>query len=161
MTEADGAPAASPRDVHAYHCLCSHLVLASTRALEKLPRRTTLDKAYILPLPPPPRADQVSTPEQLSEYALLLSAALEQQPVIIRCSDGFEKRYLYRCGRCGVVVGYKLDKLQYEGEKELGIKDDVVYLLPGGLWDTKDMANGKDMSSKVAFEGLSATASGR
>src|ERR1700712_3290008 len=89
---AEKSPTATPRDLHTYHCLCSHLILASTQPLEKLPRRSALDKAYILSLAPPPHphAETPSGP-QLSEYAVLLSTTPDDKPVIIRRPDGFEK----------------------------------------------------------------------
>jgi len=90
-------------------------------------------------------------------YALLLSTTLDRNPVVIRSKDGFEKRYLQRCGRCRLVVGYQLDKSQYEGEDEVGRKEDVVYLLPGGLLDTDEMVAGKDMTGSIGFEGIDPT----
>lgn len=69
--------------------------------------------------------------------------------------------YMQRCGRCTSVVGYQLDKSQYLGEKNEGRKDDVVYILPGGLVTTDEMASGKDMNAHVSFQGVSTMASGR
>jgi hypothetical protein len=159
---AEKAPVATPRDLHTYHCLCSHLILASTQPLEKLPRRSALDKAYILSLPPPPRPHaETSSEPLLSEYAVLLSTTPENKPGIIRRPDGFEKMYMQRCGRCTTVVGYQLDKSQYLEEKDEGRKEDVVYILPGGLMTTEEMASGKDMNAHVGFQGVSAMASGR
>jgi hypothetical protein len=144
---------ASPRSLHTYHCLCSHLLLASTQPLYTLTRRTGRDKSFILQLPPPPHAGSTS-----SDYAILLGAALDRNLVVIRSTDGFEKRYLQRCGRCRLVVGYQLDKSQYEGAEEVGRKDNVVYLLPGGLVETNEMVAGKDMTGGITLgEGSSAT----
>jgi hypothetical protein len=158
----DKAPTAAPRELHTYHCLCSHLVLASTQPLDTLTRRSTLDKAYILPLPPPPRTSHAETTDPRSgDYAVLLSTTLDDKPVIVRRPDGFEKLYLQRCGRCTTVVGYQLDKSQFPGEKDWGRKEDVFYILPGGLVNTEDMASGKDMNAHIAFPGVSALASGR
>ncbi|KAK6521955.1 hypothetical protein TWF281_002528 [Arthrobotrys megalospora] len=44
--------------IFTYHCICSHLVLATTRDIFKLPRRQPpgIDGALIVPLPPPPRS---------------------------------------------------------------------------------------------------------
>ena len=148
----------SPRDLHTYHCLCSHLLLASTKPLAGLNRRTASDKAHILPLPNSPRSSHANhTDQRSSVYALLLSTTLDRNPVVIRSKDGFEKRYLQRCGRCRLVVGYQLDKSQYEGEDEVGRKEDVVYLLPGGLLDTDEMVAGKDMTGSIGFEGIDPT----
>jgi hypothetical protein len=156
------APAATPRDLHTYHCLCSHLVLASTQPLEKLPRRSALDKPYILSLPPPPHPHAESTSDApSSEYAVLLGTTPDEKATIIRRPDGFEKMYMQRCGRCSTVVGYQLDKSQYPGEQDEGRKEDVVYMLPGGLLTTDEMASGTDMNAHVGFQGVSAMASGR
>ena len=68
---------------------------------------------------------------------------------------------MQRCGRCATTVGYQLDKSQFPGEKEDGRKEDVVYILPGGLMTTDEMASGKDMNAQIGFQGVSAMASGR
>ncbi|KAI9678245.1 MAG: hypothetical protein M1817_006190 [Caeruleum heppii] len=176
---------ASPR-IHTYHCLCTHLLLASTATLSSFPTRQkppSLDGAVIVPLPPPPRIPSTSHPDSDSEsdegsaesrtaskqtkdvdlrrepYTLLLSTTQDRRPLIIRRDDGFEKRRLVRCGRCRVVVGYVLDEVHYEttastamrssetgpGRPEDGKSDrvKVVYLLPGGLLSTAEMAEGK------------------
>jgi len=80
---------------------------------------------------------------------------------MIRREDGFEKRYLWRCGWCRLVVGYELDEIHSpssgeggevmdvdgrgkdgEGGEENG-RTKVMYLLPGGIMSTEVMANGK------------------
>lgn len=58
---------------------------------------------------------------------------------MIRREDGFEKRMLLRCGRCKLVVGYTLDEAHFEVKGQ----ERLVYLLPGGLISTADMAEGK------------------
>jgi hypothetical protein len=159
---AEKALAVTPRELHTYHCLCSHLVLASTQPLEKLPRRSALDRPYILSLPDPPHPHAEPTSDaQSSEYAVLLSTTPDDKATIIRRPDGFEKMYMQRCGRCTTVMGYQLDKSQYPGEKEEGRKEDVVYILPGGLLTTEEMVSGKDMNAHVGFQGVNAMASGR
>uniref|UniRef100_A0A093VB25 Uncharacterized protein n=1 Tax=Talaromyces marneffei PM1 TaxID=1077442 RepID=A0A093VB25_TALMA len=46
-----------------------------------------------------------------AHYTIPLSTLLpDPTPVVIRRGDGFEKRVLLRCGRCRVVVGYKLPR---------------------------------------------------
>jgi hypothetical protein len=57
---------------------------------------------------------------------------------------GFEKRYLQKCGRCGVVVGYQLDGEQF-ADGGRGKREDVLYVLPGGVMTTEEMVEGKDM----------------
>lgn len=53
----------------------------------------------------------------------------------MRREDGFEKRRLYRCGRCGVGVGYEVLR-EGKGEGEGG---KVVFLMEGGLVETGEM----------------------
>ncbi|KAF2091991.1 hypothetical protein K490DRAFT_15051, partial [Saccharata proteae CBS 121410] len=139
---------ASP-ELHTYHCLCTHLLLATTTQLPALPRRGTgsaLDKAFILPLPPTPIPD--GDDDAAGNYALLVGTAPERKAEIVRREDGYEKRYVQRCGRCRLVVGYQLDWSQYadakgeDGTVRSGKREDVVYLLPGGLLDTDEMMAG-------------------
>lgn len=49
-------------------------------------------------------------------------------------------------------MGYQLDKSQFEGVEEQGRREDVVYLLPGGLMTTKEMAAGKDMGPSLVID---------
>lgn len=105
---------------------------------------------------------------------MLLSVTADSRPTIIRCADGFEKRYLHRCGRCKVVLGYTLDEAHFATENERGGFDrrgnggevrhqahgidgkekvgrgsemvKVLYLLPGGLMSTEDMVLGKTIA---------------
>ncbi|KAI9878204.1 MAG: hypothetical protein M1830_001596 [Pleopsidium flavum] len=227
--------------IKTYHCLCTHLLLATTHTLSSLPRRKApgLDKALILPLPPPPPpSSRVSEREgergrsgsssaaaesedgndadgdgdegedredrdndddddddtdgededdssikhrkqedtdtdarkartkyhrhrphsqqqqyqhqHQNNYSILLSTTLDRKPLMIRREDGFEKRYLWRCGRCRLVVGYQVDEVHYLGRDkdkgkgwEGGRVGDVVYLLPGGLVETEAMVEGR------------------
>jgi len=177
--------------INTYHCLCSSLLLATTHTLSSLPRRAppSLDSAIIVPLPPAPqppassrssedgseaedtpsRKQQEPKQPQLSElgYTLLLSTTLDRRPTLTRRSDGFERRYLVRCGRCRLIVGYELDAEHYaafsgvgaigsseaasamdvdgEGKEE---KMKVMYLLPGGIMSTETMASGKKIGEK-------------
>ena len=147
--------------VHTYHCVCTHLILASTTALTTLPKRGlgARDKASILPLPPLPHTSNADSdsetedPQQSSSkdskptpsnYALLLGTTIDRTAQIIAREDGFEKRWLQRCGRCRLVVGYQLDWGQYSAlEGKEGRRDDVVYLLDEGLVSTGEMKDGK------------------
>lgn len=56
--------------------------------------------------------------------------------LVVRREDGFEKRRMYRCGRCGVGVGYEILREDGGEGKEEGR---VVYLMEGGLVETGDM----------------------
>ncbi|KAL2012510.1 hypothetical protein VTN00DRAFT_35 [Thermoascus crustaceus] len=134
-------PTSKPRPrlpIKTYHCrFCNHLLLASTRDVHSLPRRSSpaSDGALILPLPPktPSTTSTLSDsesepePEGLSpsptrrkqgkrqeHYTILLSTTLpDRKTTIVRREDGFEKRLLLRCGRCRVVVGYLLDDIHF------------------------------------------------
>ena len=59
-------------------------------------------------------------------YSLLLNTTLDRKPVVVRREDGFEKRWVRRCGRCRTGVGYGLEE-----------KASVVYLFEEGLVETK------------------------
>lgn len=61
---------------------------------------------------------------------------------MVTSDSGFEKRYLQRCGRCNLVVGYQLDWQQF-GAERAGRKEDLVYLLPDGFMTTSEMIMGK------------------
>lgn len=151
---------AASNTVYTYHCLCSHLLLATTTPLPSLPQRhNCLDKAHIMPLPPPPTtmptARKGSKPDiaPMNHYGMLLSTTLDQNPEIIRSDDGFEKRYMQRCGRCQLAIGYQLDWQQFAAGDRLGRKEDCVYLLPGGFMSTREMIQGKTVDAGIGFVG--------
>lgn len=113
-----------------------------------------------------PSAGETRKTEQ-AHYTIPLSTLLpDQTPIIVRREDGFEKRILLRCGRCRVVVGYKLcdaagstteaedidvdvdDEDEEDGE-ELGLTrggkgEKAIYLLPGSIVGTEDLDVGVD-----------------
>lgn len=141
--------------VYTYHCLCSHLLLATTTPLPSLPTRAhSFDKAHIMPLPPPPapsstrRASHAPTPTT-DHYGLLLSTRQDRAAEIITSDEGFEKRYMQRCGRCNLVVGYQLDWQQFASDRT-GRREDHVFLLPGGFVKTSDMIVGKTGTAAAA-----------
>jgi hypothetical protein len=136
--------------VYTYHCLCSHLLLATTTPLPSLPQRHhSHDKAHIMPLPPAPapssrKAAAAAAPPD--HYGLLLSTRIEKTAETITSDSGFEKRYLQRCGRCSLVVGYQLDWQQFAVDR-VGRREDFVFLLPAGLLTTRDMIAGKQAAA--------------
>jgi hypothetical protein len=143
--------------VYTYHCLCSHLLLATTTPLPSLPtRQHAHDAAHIMPLPPPPAQTRLrasSSPAQTNQakndhYGLLLSTRSDRAAEIITSDSGFEKRYLQRCGRCNLVVGYQLDWQQFSQDRS-GRREDYVFLLPGGFVKTSDMIAGKTASASA------------
>lgn len=140
--------------VYTYHCLCSHLLLATTTPLPALPtRQNSQDKAHIMPLPPAPSSNGS---ESNNHYGLLLSTRQERTAEMMTSDDGFEKRYLQRCGRCNLAVGYQLDWAQFSGERT-GRRDDVVFLIPGGFMTTSEMINYKKNTSAAANSGAGVT----
>lgn len=87
-------------------------------------------------------------------YTILLSTTSpDRKPIILRRSDGFEKRLLVRCGRCKVVLGYVLDEVHFgkgvqtqaqtQTETQQGESDNsapgVIYVLPGAVTETGDL----------------------
>jgi len=66
---------------------------------------------------------------------------MDRKAVMIRKEDGFEKKYIHRCGRCNLTVGYQLDWSQWpeDGRAGRGRRLDVVYLFPGCLRGTEEM----------------------
>lgn len=180
----DPSPQKPQPQINTYHCICTTLLLATTHTLSSLPRRAepALDKAFILPLPPASslaaageKAEEVDDDAEPQArdasgdagYSLLLATTQDRKPTMVRREDGFEKRALLRCGRCRLVVGYKLDGMHFRtegaeavrkstdreqepGDAELGRKTrtgdegvEVVYLLPGGLVSSEDLKSGK------------------
>lgn len=61
---------------------------------------------------------------------------------MVQREDGWEKRRLWRCGRCGVAVGYEIlgDEepagVIAGGKKEGDVVGKVLFLLEGGLVET-------------------------
>jgi hypothetical protein len=139
------------KKIHTYHCICTQLVLASTATLESLKIRTS-DSSYILPLP------DLSSTSTTSHYASLANTITDDKPTMIRLEDGFEKRYFHKCGRCELSIAYSLDKSQFEDTKtSSGARENVAFLIPGGLVSTEDMKSGKDMDAEIAKVGVKAT----
>jgi hypothetical protein len=78
-------------------------------------------------------------------YTMLLGLGKDQKPTIVRRSDGFERRLLYRCFRCGLVVGYEIlqdgNLISVDGRG--GFKGKVIYILPAGVVSTQRMMSGE------------------
>jgi hypothetical protein len=173
MSSSPKTPHHTTLPITTHHCrFCANLVLASTRKIESLPRRRSSD-SQILPLRTNPLSDNTEKPDTnaiaeegegregagvakntgnaIKHYTILLSTTIrDRKPSILRCADGFEKRYLFRCGRCRLVMGYFLDEVHFpekggllsesEEGKEVG-EDRAVYLLPGALMETEIMGD--------------------
>ncbi|EKD15435.1 hypothetical protein MBM_06651 [Drepanopeziza brunnea f. sp. 'multigermtubi' MB_m1] len=118
--------------INTYHCLCTTLLLATTHTLSHLPRRSSpqspsttsasSDTALILPLPPLPSSSSPNpnpnptddNPLPPQGHSILLALSPDRKLTIVRREDGFEKRLLYRCARCRLVVGYEVVHNQHQ-----------------------------------------------
>jgi hypothetical protein len=76
---------------------------------------------------------------------MLIGLQKDQKPTIVRRSDGFERRLLYRCSRCGLVVGYEIlpDGISTDNDDRKGYKGKVIYILPAGDVSTQRMIGGE------------------
>jgi len=165
------SPSPTHLKIRTQHCrFCNHLLLATTRTLTSLPRRTgeTKDNAIILPLEAKsqitaPSSTSTDKPESKTTHTtLLLSTTLpDRRATLIRREDGIEKRILLRCGRCRVVMGYYLDEVHWankgmsstnantdanaedaENENETEAeRPPAVYILPGAVVETDEMGD--------------------
>lgn len=136
-----------------HHCPCTTLLLAlpATYTLASLPHRRaeSLTSTLILPIPLPTTTTTTSPLQPR-----ILNSALDLKPLVVRRSDGFEKRWLWRCQRCGVPWGYQLapevsrralgfeegDDREEGGEGKVGKEgESVVYLLDGAFVGTGEL----------------------
>lgn len=134
-------------DIHTYHCLCTTLILASTHDLQGLPRRQEPAQDGALVLAPPldiTTSDTINAEIAQSTSSVLLNIVPERRPIVVRREDGFEKRTLLRCARCKLTIGYTLDEAHF-GNEQGQAQSRPVYLLPGGLLNTADMVEGKQV----------------
>jgi len=128
--------------IQTYHCLCTTLVLTTAHQLQSLPRRATPIQDAALILPPPfdiAQVDEGSVEWIQPVKSVFLNVLADRKPIIIRREDGFERRTLVRCGRCKLVLGYHLDDANFDNSET---RSNPMYLLPGGMSSTADMANG-------------------
>ena len=90
------------------------------------------------------KSDTTATSKSKHYTILLSTTAADRKPIIIRRSDGFEKRLLVRCGRCKVVLGYVLDEVHFgkvsgEGQDGGNSAPEVIYVLPGAVKKTGEL----------------------
>ena len=116
-----------------------------------LPARASpsLDKARILPLPTLEESSELPSAEEQYLPSLIHRIRPARKAVVVQREDGWERRRVWRCGRCGVGVAYELEGvedgtgLEQEGSEKKRLK--VMYLLEEGLVETgKMMAGGTD-----------------
>lgn len=130
---------------HTYHCICAELACALTTPLQQTPKRSKDNAATCSLLP----ASLSTAPQSEGSIVLASGTSIDPEPVVLKLEDGFEKRYAVKCGRCDLQIGYLLDHASFGDGCGNGRKEDVVYLLPGGLVETGEMREGKDMSAEV------------
>jgi hypothetical protein len=147
---------------YTYHCLCSQLVLASSKPITSHSQRAgeSADKAYCVRVADTnkllddddddddndngndkPNSDETASSSSTAKKpsAVLINVLHQRQPLMLRRSDGFEKRFHRRCVRCNLVIGYHLDAAQYDSSQPAGIRADVVYILPDALTLSDDL----------------------
>jgi hypothetical protein len=97
-----------------------------------------------------------------SGYTIPLGINPASKLLIVRSENGFEKRLLWRCARCSVVIGYEIclqdnSPITYAtdssiqaasgagkgGREGSGFEGKVLYVLPNGLMSSEFMT-GKD-----------------
>lgn len=61
----------------------------------------------------PPKSPTIRRRGDKDDYTLLLSLTKDRSAKIIDREDGFEKRWIWRCGRCRLIVGYQLDDAHF------------------------------------------------
>ena len=142
---------ASFESITIYHCICTQLILASTHPLAQFPTRKG-DGSYICTT----TTGTIPSPDESCHLADD-SVSTDSDPVVLKLEDGFEKRYVLKCSRCDLTIGYQLDWSQFEqispDHRKTGRREDVVYLLPGSLSMTEQMVEG------VGPDGVSAAVS--
>ncbi|KAL5000993.1 hypothetical protein BDV10DRAFT_161162, partial [Aspergillus recurvatus] len=123
-------PSPSTLPIITHHCrFCATLLIATTRDVSALPSRSknAADGARILPLrshdlpsdtrtagPSVSGSENTEQEQRQKHYTILLATnSRDRKPTLIRRSDGFEKRFFLRCGRCRIPVGYFLDHVHF------------------------------------------------
>jgi len=143
MAEAEEQPWKPKIEIEAYtyHCICTQLILATTTPLHEEPKRA-YDLTTILNLPPEPTT--------WGFHAVVTGTVVDKEPTAVRGDGGFEKRYMHRCSRCDVVIGYTVDRCHLVPEMS-GRMDELIMLLPGGLMTTAEMEKGKNMEREIGL----------
>lgn len=122
--------------------------------MSSLPIRASAsgDGARILPLPPlsieNPKLNyemsdvgrEVYTTET-SLPSLLSNTRPARKAIVVQREDGWEKRRVWRCGRCALGWGYEIEVAEGGEAKEKLPR--VMYLLDGGLVETAAMVGAR------------------
>lgn len=73
------------------------------------------------------------TPKVVYLPSLLLPALRPARKItVLQREDGWERRRVWHCGRCGIGVGYEVESEPREGMR-------IMFLLEGGLLRTEEM----------------------
>ncbi|MCJ1468123.1 hypothetical protein MMC07_006751 [Pseudocyphellaria aurata] len=73
---------------------------------------------------------------------LLPSLRPARKSTLVERDDGYERRRVWRCGRCGLTIGYEVENTESAKIKDGGGEDDrvrVMYILKDGLMPTESM----------------------
>lgn len=118
--------------------------------MSSLPVRASAsgDEARILPLPTlsieNPKlnyemsdAGREGYTAQTSLPSLLSNTRPARKAIVVQREDGWEKRRVWRCGRCALGWGYEIEVAEGGEAKEKFQR--VMYLLDGGLVETAAM----------------------
>ena len=127
-------------NIYTYHCACLTHILTTPYDLLSLPIRAlpSLDKARILPIP----LLDTYTSALANQYlpSLLHNLRPARKAIVVQREDGYEKRKMWWCGRCGCGIGYELDAAkssERRGKEEEKLR--IMYLLEDGLTETTEM----------------------
>lgn len=93
-----------------------------------------------------PQAAAAPQPEPGYLPSLLLPALRPARKItLVQREDGYERRRVWRCGRCGVGIGYEVENAESVqakgggGEKADEERARVMFVLEGGLVETESM----------------------
>lgn len=128
-----GPAAGTTSGITTYHCpSCPSLLLATPSPIYSAPSRQ-VDQSLIW------KVTDTASADSLVIYEEAVSAIA--QPIVINLDDGYEKRYPMTCASCACQIAYHLDLQQFDpGSNKVGPREDVIYVLQGGVRETKDLA---------------------
>lgn len=144
----------APLPIHTYHCLCSTLLLATPYLLSSLPTRAppSHDHARILPLPP----FQHLPPDAYPYLPSLLLPALRptRKLTLVQREDGYERRRVWRCARCGLGIAYEIEHPEEGGKGGEEERLRVLFVMEEGLVTTESISPVAQAGEKTAGQGV-------
>lgn len=108
-----------------------------------------------------PAATPTLQTREKDDYTLILSLTKDRTAQIITREDGFEKRWIWRCGRCRIISGYQLDDAHFDPPGPTGASETMdekekkrsdrkrkryLYILPGAVLPTEEL--GRELKEK-------------